>query len=223
VSVLVANQPTKRATLRRSWSGCWEVSASLPGPAPTGVVVVDWDGWQLLGGEVDPRRSGTFAGGGEVVIVGGLRWRTSLAPKFYRDDTPRGLRAVDVAQDAAQAAGLALEVDAAADRALGPVWPRRYETAASVLSRALALPWRVDLDGITRAGERPAAKLGTDVQVLDYDPRDGVATLYADRPDSVPVGVTLSSPRIVGTRRVTEVAAAADAKGLRMWARTEAA
>lgn len=219
--ITVGGVRATKIALRWPWSHCWEASAELAGPAPSGSVVIDWRGWRLLGGEVDPLRSATFQGQGRVVVVGGLRWSTMLAPREYSADN--GVRAGTVARDAANAVGgLQIAVDDSVNRVLGKYWPRRRETGGSVLTRLFGRSWRVDLDGVTRAGARQAA-VGRAVEVLTYEAHDRVVTLAAERPDAAPLGAVLRSPRLPTPRRVTEVHARADGASERLWAYTQEA
>jgi len=220
MSILLANTKVTSIELRIPWRGCWEARATLQGAAPSGQVVIDWRGWKLLGGEVDPLRSGMFAGVGTVVVVGGYRWGTLLQPRYYSSDL--GIRAITVTRHLADAAGLPLEVPSSSDRDLGRFWMRRHESAGSALTRVLG-SWRVDLDGVTRAGNRPSAQLGAGVDVIDYDPRASEIKLFAERPDRVPLGAVVTSPRLPGPRRVVELEVWAGGDSERIEAHTEAA
>lgn len=219
--IRIGTREAKAIELRRPWRGSWEAYASIEGAALSGEVVIDWRGWRLLGGEVDPSRSGTFAGEGTVTIVGGFRWQTALAPRLYTNDL--GVLASTVALDLAATARLPLAVSAGADRNLGAYWPRRRETAGEALSRALAMPWYVDPDGVTRAGARVTPALGRSVAVLNYDLRDGVAELYADRPDQVPIAAVLPADgrRLLVARRIVELRITAQGNKERIMAYTE--
>jgi hypothetical protein len=219
--IRVGTREAKTIELRLPWRGSWEAFASVEGAAPSGEVVIDWRGWRLLGGEVDPTRSGTFAGEGMVTVTGGLRWQTPLAPRLYTNDL--GVLASTVALDLAATARLPLAVSAGADRNLGAYWPRRRETAGEALSRVLGLPWYVDLDGTTYARARVTPALGKSVAVLNYDPRDGVAELYADRPDQVPLAAVLPADgrRLLVARRVVELRITAAGNKERILAYTE--
>lgn len=220
--IQVGNLRATKITLRVPWFGCWEARAELAGPAPAGAVMIDWRGWNLLGGEVDPERSGTFQGQGRVTIVGGLRWSTLLPPREYTADN--GLLALTIARDAATAAGItAPVVDAAANRALGRYWPRRRETAGSVLTRLFGRSWWFGLDGVTRAGARPLPALGQGVDVLLFDPAENVIDLFAPRPDAAPLGAVVRSPRLPGPKRVIELMVRADGSTERVQALTRAA
>lgn len=220
--IRVGSREAKAIELRIPWRGSWEAYASIEGAAPAGEVVIDWRGWRILGGQVDPTRSGTFAGEGVVTVTGGLRWQTQLAPCLYTNDL--GILASTVALDLAATANLPLVVSAGADRNLGAYWPRRRETAGEALSRVLALPWYVDpLDGVAYARVRPTPALGRSVAVLNYDPRDSVAELYADRPDQVPIAAVLSADgrRLLVARRIVEVRVTASGDKERILAYTE--
>jgi len=222
MSILVGHIRVSKIELCIPWTGCWEARAELQGAAPSGAVTIDWRGWKLTGGEVDPLRSATFAGVGRVVIVGGFRLSKSLAPKFYQGD--QGLLASTPAQDAArEAGGVTLLVAPASDRSLGRYWARRRETAGAVMTRLFGRAWYVDLTSVARAGARPATALGAGVEVLSYDGRDAVVDLFAPRPDAAPLGAVVTSTRLPGPRRLVQLIARADGASERIQAYTEAA
>lgn len=224
MSVKVANLSTSRADLRMPWRGCWELRATVFGAAaPSGRVSIDWRGWTLTG-TVDAERSGVFQGAIEVVVVGGLGWSRIVTPRHWNAD--QGLKVGTLAADLARQAGETITVPASAERPLGRYFVFNREAGGTALSRLIGRSywWWVRVDGMTQVGTRERATLGQGVSILDYDPSDGEAKLYAPRPDAVPVGAVLTSDRLPGGRRVVrELIVVADGKGERIRAHTEAA
>ncbi len=211
------------AELNLPWAGPWQVRCEINGVAPTsGAATLNWDGW-TLSGHIDPTRAATFAGATDLWLVGGLGWRTVLAPKYYQRDNLGGVKASTVARDVATTVGLGITVEASADRPLGVYWPRFLESAASVLTRALAAPWWVLPSGETVARTREAPALGAGVEVLDFDMACGDVELYGPRPDAVPINSVLpASFRLPAARRVVHLKAVASGRGQRIIAATEA-
>lgn len=199
--------PTKAITLSLPWTGCWEALVAYEGKAIAGPVVIDWRGWQLSG-EVDPQFAGLFAGEPAVRVVGGFAWCTRRDWRPFQSERPEGLTAREVALSLAEQLGQRLEVQL--DRRLGRHFVPRRESGGALLTRLFGKHWHVEPDGSARAEVRPVPPLGAGVTVRNYDPRDGQATVYAERPDRVPVGATLPlDARLRVPRRVTKLVATA--------------
>lgn len=200
MTITANSNPVRNIVLRLPWHGCYEARVQHVGKPLTGSVEINWRGWKFSG-VVDETRAGEFVSSPGAVIVGGLAWRTMLEPRTYVDD--RGLLRSTIALDLAASVGLPVEVSN--DSAFGRYWSRRKASAGQSLSRVLG-PWRFDLDNVTRNSTRPVPKLGTSVVVLEYEPRDGCAKLFADRPDQCLVGAILpASTRLPSPRRVAEI------------------
>lgn len=210
--------PAKTIQLTLSWSGCWEALAQFEGKGLAGPVVIDWRGWQLRG-DIDPTRSGLFAGEPASVIVGGLAWCARRNWRPFQSD--RGLTAREVALSIASQLGQTIEVSL--DRPLGKHFVARNESGGQLLTRLFGKAWYVGTDGITRIGPR-ATPTTKGLTVLDYDPRDGRVTVYADRPDQVPLGAVLpKDARLKTDRRITKLVATANGTKERIVCYTEAA
>ena len=214
----VGGYPTKSIQVTIAWSGCWEALATFEGKGLSGPVTIDWRGWKLKG-EVDTSRSGLFAGEPVAVIVGGLAWCSRRTWRAFQDD--RGLTAALVARSVASQIGQSIEVSL--DRPLGKYFSPRLESGGAILTRLFGRDWHVGTDGITRAIVRGTPEI-KGVTVLGYDPLDGRATVYADRPDQVLLGATLpKDTRLKTDRRITKLVATATGDKERIVCYTEAA
>lgn len=215
--IRVGAYPTKSIQLTLTWSGCWEALVPFEGKALAGSVVIDWRGWQLQG-EVDASRAGIFAGEPAAVIVGGLAWCTRREWRPFQSD--RGLTAREVALSVASQLERPIEVSL--DRQLGRSFVPRRESGGAILTRLFGKLWHVDAGGMARAKTRGTPALGKSVSVLDFDPRDGRAPVYADRPDAVPVGAILPlDVRLTTRRQVTKLIATATGDKERLVCYTE--
>lgn len=217
----------RSARLSRPFSGCWELRAELNGEgASAGAARARWGDVELVG-ELDPRRSGTFAGASVVTIVGGLRWRELLPPQPYANDN--GVTAGAIARDLAATVGADIEVDGAVDRTLGRLWIRRHEAAGAALTRAFRTGcerprWHIELDGRTLVRARQDQPVAASAYaVLQFDARDGMVDIEAELPLSIGPGAVLEASRLPERRRVLEVVLHADHRGQVLRARTEAA
>lgn len=175
--ISVANRQCKSVELHVAWQGCWELRVTYTGKPLSGRLIVDWRGWSIQGGEIDPSRSGQIGGAQVAMLVGGRSWSLSHSPRTLVDD--RGIFASTVAKTLADSLGQTIVV--ANDRNLGRYWMRRRETGGQVLTR-LFEQWHVGTDGSTRTGTRTNF-VAKGVTVLNYDARERRAELHADRPD----------------------------------------
>lgn len=217
--IRIGAYPTKSIQLALSWSGCWEALVTYEGKGLAGAVVIDWRGWQLRGA-IDTSRAGVFAGEPAAIVVGGLAWCTRREWRPFQSD--RWLTAREVATSIASQLEQTIEVSL--DRQLGRHFVPRRESGGAILSRLFGKNWHVGVDGVARAQARPVATLGKSASVLNYDPRDGRAPVYADRPDHVPLGAILPrDARLTTQRRVTKLIATAAGNKERLVAYTEAA
>lgn len=215
--IKVGAYPCKSIQLTITWTGCWEVLAAFEGKSVVGPIVIDWRGWKL-NGDVDASRTGLFAGEPATIIVGGLAWCARRTWRPFQSD--RGLTAREVALSIASQLGQTIEVSL--DRPLGKHFVARNESGGQLLTRLFGKAWYVGTDGITRVGPRPTPT-PKGITVLDYDPRDGRATVYADRPDQVPLGAILpKDSRLATNRRTTKVVATANGTKERIVCYTEA-
>jgi hypothetical protein len=215
--IKVGAYPTKSIQLTLSWSGCWEALVTFEGKGLSGPVVIDWRGWKLTGA-VDVPRTGLFAGEPATIIIGGLGWCTRREWRPYQSD--RGLTAREVALSVAEQVGQTIEVSQ--DRTLGKYFVPRRESGGQILSRLFGKHWHVGVDGTTRAQVRGTPTIRKSVAVLNYDPRDGRAEVYADRPDQTPLGAILpKDARLTANRRITKVIVTASGNKERIVCYTE--
>jgi hypothetical protein len=217
--IRIGQYPSKSVQLTLSWSGCWEALATYEGKGLSGPVIIDWRGWKLTGA-VDTSRTGIFAGEPATIIVGGLAWCTPREWRPFRDD--RGLTARNVALSVAEQLGQTIEVSQ--DRPLGRMFVPRRQSGGQILSRLYGWKWHIGTDGVARAQVRGTPTVGKSVAVLNYDPRDGRAEVYADRPDQTPLGALLPKDiRLKADRRITKTIVSATGNKERIVCYTEAA
>lgn len=217
--ISIAERPSNTAQLALTWAGCWEVTTAFEDKGLTGTVVIDWRGWKLTG-QIDASRSGLFAGQPAAIIVGGLAWCPRRTWRPFNDD--RGVSAQYVAKTIA--AQLEQPIEVSLDRNLGRLFMPRNESGGAILTRLYGKDWHVGTDGVTRVQKRPTPAIGKSVSVLKYEPRDGVATVYADRPDQVPLGAILpKDARLKTDRRITKVVVSVNGSKERIMCYTEAA
>lgn len=217
--IKIGAYPAKNAQLTLSWSGCWELLTQYEGKGLSGAVAIYWRGWQLRG-NIDPRRTGLFAGEPATIIVGGLAWCERREWRPFQSD--RGLTSSEIAIELARQVGQTIEVSL--DRPLGKYFVPRRESGGQLLTRLFGKAWHVGTDGITRAQVRGTPAVGKSVTVLKYDPRDGRAAVYADRPDAVPIGAILPrDSRLTTNRRVTKLVVTVTGTQERIVCYTEAA
>ncbi len=194
------------ARLHVPFAGRWLVDLELDGTAvPTGAAKVTIGGLTLVG-TVVPAFSGAFVGVSRVRVLGGAGGWSKVAPaRSYHDDA--GVRRAMVLERLAGDVGETIETTGDATR-LEIDLVRRAETAARALDHVLGgILWRVDYDGVTRYGARPAATLGAGVELLDVDMRSRLLTFAAPDPSAVPVGAVVTDARMSGPLVVRELEA----------------
>jgi hypothetical protein len=148
-----------------------------------------------LKGTVVADFSGTFGKATKLrIVAGGAGWSKLLPAKSYHNDAGSGVKALQVATDAAREAGEVLGNYAPAAERLG----RDFVRAAGLASQTLELtldgaPWHVDYQGVTHGGPRPtpAAPAGS-YELLEFDPRNHIATLAVDDLTIIGIGTVLS-------------------------------
>lgn len=187
-------------------SGPWFLDAQLADDTPIeGAVTVEILGTSLSG-TVSEGESGAFGLRRGVRVIGGMgRWSRLIRQLGYHNDA--GVSAALVAQDIVRDCGESLGTDAQyRTPKLGNDWAREAGPASRALEAALGgFLWWVDFDGITRiaptrAVHTPAAG---SYEILEFDPRDRVATIALDSLDAVRVGSTLTerleAPEVVAS------------------------
>jgi len=219
--IRIGAYPAKTVQLTLTWSGCWELLAAFEGKLLSGNVAIDWRGWKLTG-TVDPTRSDLFASEPASVIVGGLSWCKARDWRPWKSDRVEGITAKEVARSIADQLGQTIEVNL--DRQLGKAFVPRRESGGQILARLFGKNWHVGTDGIARVQTRGTPLVGKSVSVLEYEPRDGRCTIYADRPDQVPLGAIVpKDPRLASSRRITKLVVTATGDKERIVCYTEAA
>lgn len=205
------------ARLRVPFAGRWYADVYLDGAeAPAGAATLQV-GEVTFAGTIAPEHSGAFVGAVAVRLIGGANgWGKTVAARSYHNDI--GVKRADVV--AALANDIGEKLDAAGDaerihvdftRLSGPAW--------LVLEHLLgATPWRVDFDGTTRYGARPAATLAGDAELLDVDSRQKLMTFSAPDPSSVPIGAVVSDKRLPAPLTVRELDIEIGASGTRITA-----
>lgn len=146
-----------------------------------------------LRGTIDPANNGVFGQQRRSrVLAGGGGWGSPVAAKFYHNDA--GVLARTIAEDAARSVGETIGAFAASEARAGIDYTRQTGAAARVLEDVIGdAVWWVDADGFTVVGTRatqaadPAA-----YEVLEYDPREGIATLAVDDLSQIGIGSVFS-------------------------------
>jgi hypothetical protein len=189
-----------------------------------GRVTIEVGGLELVG-TVDPVEAGSFGGSRRVrVTAGGGGWGTLVTPKGYHNDAQ--IKALNVAQDAATAAGEKLGGFAPEKERVGIDYVREAGPAARVLEDVIgSASWWVDYAGLTQVGTRPTSTPSESAyEVIGYDPRSKVVSLRVDDLAAVGVGSvltkTLDAPQTV---RDLEVILDGDQLELRAWCGASAA
>jgi hypothetical protein len=201
-TVLLERQRVVGAVIRVPAQGPWYADVDLEeAPDLTGRVTLAVGSVNFVG-TIDERFAGTFALQRRVRIVAGAgAWGSILARRGYHSDG--GVRAQNVANDAARDAGENLIAFEGAREVLGNDFVRAAGAASVTLEHAAGgVPWWVDYDGNTRVGEHPSTSPAADAyEVLEFDPRSRVATLAVEDVGAVRIGATLSerldSPLVV--------------------------
>lgn len=171
--------PCRQVDLTAPWVGVWVATVVLEDDkVPSGAVTLQL-GSSTFRGTVDPGRSGSFAGGGTVVIRGGAgAWSKLVAARKYHNDGQLQRRSLAV--DAAREVGETLTVGAEAElnEPLGVDFARESAPASRILEQLYPrATWWVGADGVTRLGRRATRDVTNAVQILNYDPRIRYARL----------------------------------------------
>jgi hypothetical protein len=160
-----------------------------------------------LKGTIDPEFSGTFGQATKLrIVAGGGGWAKLLAAKPYHNDAGQGVKALQIATDAAREAGEVLGNFVPSAERVGRDFVRGAGLASQTLELALdGAPWHVDYAGITHGGPRPtpAAPAGS-YELLEFDPRTHIATLAVDDLTVIGIG-TILSDRLDAPQTVREL------------------
>ena len=192
------------AELHVGRKGPWYVDLEFADDAPEAVGAATLQvGDTALSGTLIADRSGTFGLQRRTrLVAGGGAWGRVLSRRAYRNDA--GVKASDVAQDAAKEAGEAL-TGVLPIAKLGASYIRNVAPASRTLENAAGmLPWYVGFDGLTRIAARATADVAAgSVRVLQYDAKRRVATLDIDSLSAVGIGSRISEglsvPIVVGS------------------------
>lgn len=197
--------------------GRWLVDVELDGTdVPTGAATVTIGGLTLVG-TVASTFSGSFVGVSRVRVVAGAGgWSKVVPQRAYHDDG--GVRRAMLLDALAREVGETIETSGDTTR-LGVDFVRYAAPGARALDAVLAgIPWRVDFDGVTRYGARPAAALGEGAELLDVDPRARLMTFAAPSPAAVPIGALVTDARMGAPLVVREIEATVTAGAARILA-----
>lgn len=146
-----------------------------------------------LTGTISPNEDGTYSEQRRSRIVAGAGgWGSPIEAQHYHNDA--GVGALRVAQDAARLVGETIGSFNVSETDLGVDYVRTAGLASIALENAVnGTPWHVDYEGNTNVGERSSAEANnSDYQVLDFDPREGMATLAVDDLTTIVVGSVIS-------------------------------
>lgn len=126
------------------------------------------------------------------IVAGGGGWGTLVAPQHYHSDS--GVSALSIAQDAARLAGETLGAFNPENSSVGIDYVRQSGQASRALEDVIGnVPWYVDYSGNTIVGERSTSNPDNDsYEVLQYDPRERLATIAVDDLTSLSIGSVLS-------------------------------
>lgn len=175
------------------YSGAWFADLMFAAPLEaTGRVTIEIGSMRLVG-TVDPVASGTRGEQSFARIVAGAGgWATLVTPQHYHADN--GVRALLIAQDAARIAGETLGTFTPSADTVGIDYARQVGPASRVLDASCgSASWWVDFDGVTQVGTRAtSAAPAASYELIEYDPRQRIATLALDDISLVGVGSVLT-------------------------------
>lgn len=174
-----------RVTLQIPAWGVWwadvelDTDAALSGDVTLQIADIECSGTVLSGGPAEGRARYRVAGGKG-------QWGAQLQRKAYANDA--GVKASTVLGDAASGCGETL--DGASTARLGPHWVRPVGPASHALNAIEPRNWYVDLDGVTRIGQRPASEFGGDAAATRTDLAAGVIELATEALTGLVPGVS---------------------------------
>ena len=167
--------------------GAWWLDCNLTEPeALAGQVAIVFAGQAMQGTVI---AGGAIDGRAAYRIVGGRGgWGKVIPKKSYLDDN--GVKASTVISDAASAAGES--VDGVPATRMGPHYARAEGTASAALNVIAPRAWRVDFDGVTRFGKRPAQSFARADALTGRELAAGVYTIATDDTTGLVPGVTIN-------------------------------
>jgi len=212
----VAGQRATRLHLHVPFAGCWYADADLAEQADLRGRVEVKLGSLTLSGTVMPEASGTFGLATKARIVAGAGgWQKLVPAKHYHSDA--GVKARTVLEDTARIVGERIGTVSPPRERVGADYARSAGPACRVLDQVANGAWWVDYGGLTHVGPRPAAP-ATGYELLDFDPRDRVATLSVDDPATIGIGSTITGAALPTPATVRELEVRLDGEKLRVLA-----
>lgn len=176
--------PCRTARLEVPWTGTWLADLELHEPVdlPKGLAELKL-GDTTFRGTCDPSRSGSWAGGMHVLMLGGAgAWGKTLGAKGYHNDG--GVKRSLVALDAAKELGETLVVGSDVDGVAGADFSRETAPGARLLEQLFpGVAWWVGADGVTRVGTRTTRDVSLAVQLLSVDPTAKSAEIALEEGD----------------------------------------
>jgi hypothetical protein len=171
-------------------------------------------------GTIDPLHTGTYGAKKTGRLVAGANgWNGSIVHRAYANDA--GIKAADVASDAAKLVGESMGSFVGGVDRLGSHYQRDAGTASRTIEDvARGVPWWVDYLGITHVGPRPVVPAPGAYTILSYDPRHNLAILSVDSVDAVTIGSALVDQHLIPkgvTVRSMEIVIAPGSLRIRAW------
>lgn len=215
----INGQNATSVTVQVPNAGAWFADVDLEtDPDVSGSATIKLGELELRGTVVDAF-SGTHGLQRRVrVVAGGAGWGKLLAPKHYHNDS--GVRARSVVDDAAREAGESLASGNLALAKVGVDYVRTAGPAAQAIENVVgAVPWWVDFDGVTHVETRSETQLvPASYEVLDFDPREQIATVAAGDLRVLAIGAWLTErldePQVI---REMTIEARAESVRVRAW------
>lgn len=168
-----------------SW-GLWFAGVDLTDDATlSGAVTLTVAGTEcactvLSGGTADGRAAYTLVGGAG-------KWGLEIPAKSYADDS--GVKVSSVLQDAASKCGE--QIAGLPTTRKGPAYARRAAPAYETLCGLAPRNWYVDLDGVTRIGQRATVEYTGTAERTRRDPQAGVIELATESVEQLLPGVNV--------------------------------
>lgn len=192
-ALLVNGLSVERGKLFVPNQGVWFADLDLTGADPLSGRVTITLGASSLVGTVDPTASGTYGLRRRVRVLGGAAgWRIELKPLGYRNDA--GVKASQVAADAARACGETLGTFAGGKERLGSHYLRTAGAASRTLEDvARGVTWWVDYAGVTHVTARSVSTPDvTAYEPISFDARRRALKLQLNDLASVGVGSVIT-------------------------------
>lgn len=203
-------------TVHVPWSGVWCADADLADQVELSGRVEIKLGSLTLSGTVMPEASGSFGLATKVRVVAGAGgWQRLVPAKHYHSDA--GVRTALVLEDTARIVGERLGTMRPPRERVGADYARSAGPASRVLEQLVGGAWWLDYAGVTHVGPRPPAT-ASGYELLEYDPRDRVATLSVDDPATIGSGATITGAALPEPATVRELEVILDGEKLRILA-----